>query len=71
MNKTALIFLAGVLSVSLVSAQQVYKWVDAKGKIHYSDVPPPTKSKTKTVDTRSQMKGADNKPGGKCPYAKN
>jgi hypothetical protein len=70
MRKTILIFLTGVLSVSLVSAQQVYKWVDSKGKVHYGDVPPVTKTKAKTVDTRSQMKGADNKPGGKCPYAK-
>ncbi len=68
MSKTTLVFLAGVMLFSMASAQQVYKWVDSKGKVHYGDTP--TSTNPKKVDTRSQMKGADNNPGGKCPYAK-
>lgn len=68
MRKTSLVFLAGLMLFSMASAQQVYKWVDSKGKVHYGDTP--TSTKPQKVDTRPQMKGADNKPGGKCPYAK-
>ena len=68
MGKKYWVWLAGVMFFSMASAQQVYKWVDSKGKVHYGDVPTATKSKK--VDTRPQMKGANNNPGGKCPYAR-
>lgn len=29
----------------------MYKWVDANGVTHFSDVPPPTKQKTTTIET--------------------
>lgn len=69
MIKTSLVFLTAALFFSLASAQQVYKWVDSKGKVHYGDTPTASEQK-KLVDTKPQMKGANNNPGGKCPYAK-
>ncbi len=43
------------LTTALVSAQTLYKWVDAQGKISYSDQPPPpnqqVKDLSKTVNT--------------------
>ncbi|RJX30954.1 MAG: DUF4124 domain-containing protein [Oxalobacter sp.] len=68
MNKAMVIFLSGIFLCSLASAQQVYKWVDSKGKVHYGDMP--TAKKPKKVDTTPPMKGANGKSGGTCPYAK-
>lgn len=33
--------LAALLMLSLGAQAQVYRWTDASGKVHYSDVPPP------------------------------
>jgi len=65
--KTILFFLVGAMAVSIASAQQVYKWTDDKGKVHYGDIP--TSNKIKKVDIKPPMKGAV-KPGPLCPYAK-
>ena len=32
-------------TMSVVDAQQVYRWVDAEGRVQYSDTPPPTGTK--------------------------
>lgn len=36
---------ASLASVSIVDAQQVYRWVDADGRVQYSDQPPPVGTK--------------------------
>lgn len=33
-----------------VSGQQLYRWVDANGKVHYSDQPPPPNVKQKKIE---------------------
>ena len=40
MRKLSIIFLATLLLTGAVQAQ-LYKWVDADGKVRYSDTPPP------------------------------
>ena len=50
-----LIFLgvASCLCMTAVSAEQLYKWVDEQGKIHYSQTPPPaagTKAKAVNIE---------------------
>lgn len=37
------------LCVALPASAQMYKWVDANGKVHYSDTPPPGNVKSKTL----------------------
>jgi len=37
------------LCVALPASAQMYKWVDSNGKIHYSDKPPPSGVKSKTL----------------------
>lgn len=34
--------LLGCLAVTTANAQEIYKWVDASGETHYSEVPPET-----------------------------
>ena len=47
------------------AAAQVYKWVDANGKTHFTDKPPPASAKT------SQIKSSNSAGGGgvQLPYA--
>lgn len=45
MNNTAFNFLLAVLLVTALPAQaKLYKWVDAQGRVHYTDTPPPQSS---------------------------
>jgi Domain of unknown function (DUF4124) len=37
------------LCVALPASAQMYKWVDANGKVHYSDKPPPSNVKTERL----------------------
>jgi hypothetical protein len=37
--------------VALAASGQVYKWVDEKGRTHYSETPPPDNKSAKKVDT--------------------
>lgn len=46
MKKTAAFLLALTISGAAVAAQ-VYKWTDADGKVHYSNMPPPAGTKVK------------------------
>lgn len=39
------VFAMSLASVSVVDAQQVYRWVDAEGRVQYSDQPPPPGTK--------------------------
>jgi len=38
-----------LLLAPLAMAQQVYKWTDASGSVHYSDTPPPKGSSSKKI----------------------
>jgi hypothetical protein len=42
------------LCLALPAAAQMYKWVDANGKIQYSDKPPPSNVKTEKLRTPAQ-----------------
>jgi len=42
---SGLVGLALALTVTAVSAQQVYRWTDASGRVQYSDQPPPPDAK--------------------------
>jgi hypothetical protein len=68
MIKTSLLFLVGVMVVSVADAQYLYKWTDAKGNVHYSDYPNVSKTKKVTIKN-GYAKSAINAPA-KCPYAK-
>lgn len=40
-----------MLSLPFTAAAEMYRWVDAQGKVHYSDAPPPAGAKSaKTID---------------------
>lgn len=39
MHRRPILFLAGMLATAGVFADSAYKWVDAEGVVHYSDVP--------------------------------
>ncbi|MGH8414453.1 MAG: DUF4124 domain-containing protein [Gammaproteobacteria bacterium] len=42
---------AAALTIMTAQAQQVYRWVDAQGNVHYSQTPPPdAATKAKLVD---------------------
>jgi len=63
-------FLGCVLMVSAgaASAQQLYKWVDDKGVVHYSDTPPPAKEKRVEVKDFSSA-SMPMAPAVPLPYA--
>jgi hypothetical protein len=55
------VFLASLLFLSASAAQaQVYRWVDDKGTVHYSDSAPPSAAKPTTLDI-------DTRPGPAAP----
>lgn len=54
MKRCLLVFLL-LLSVSAHGA--LNKWVDAEGKVHYSDEPPPSNVKAQTLATPSEISG--------------
>lgn len=43
-----------VLTSSLAQAQQIYKWADEKGALHYSQTPPPARY-SKAVDVKARV----------------
>ena len=45
-----LAFLLGILFISQTAAAQVYRWVDEKGTVHYSNAAPPAGVKSSVVD---------------------
>lgn len=66
--KTSRIVLGLLLAVATaVASAQVYKWKDADGKIHYSDVPPmPGQAKAEVVKT-NDMPVSSVSTGSKAP----
>jgi hypothetical protein len=46
---------AGLLSLGAAAQAGVYKWVDANGKVTYSDVPPPEQGKAKRVEDKMSV----------------
>lgn len=53
------LLLAGL--VFSVSAEQINKWVDAEGKVHYSNQPPPAQVKSKVLDIKNQPLSGEEK----------
>ena len=61
------------LCVALPASAQMYKWVDANGKVQYSDKPPPSNVKVETLreparpapQPASETKGGTNKDAAK------
>lgn len=57
------VVLWGLLFSGAVVAAPVYKWVDANGKVHYSDSPPVAGAKQKTLPFKggliSSISGSD------------
>ncbi|HJU25286.1 MAG TPA: DUF4124 domain-containing protein [Rhodanobacteraceae bacterium] len=51
----AALFAVAALALSASAAAQVYKWKDANGTTHYSDVPPPAGSKYERVSISSNV----------------
>ena len=49
------VFAAAALAVCGSASAQVYKWKDANGTTHYSDVPPPAGSKYDKVSVSSNV----------------
>ncbi|MBS0431744.1 MAG: DUF4124 domain-containing protein [Proteobacteria bacterium] len=49
------VFAFAALAVCATTEAQVYKWKDANGTTHYSDVPPPTGSKYEKVRISSNV----------------
>lgn len=47
-----------LLCATLPVSAQIYKWVDASGKVHYSDTPPSSSIKTETLRTHSPSRSA-------------
>ncbi len=52
--KRLLVAIGLALCLALPAAAQMYKWVDASGKVHYSDKPPPSNVKTEKLRTPAQ-----------------
>ncbi len=55
MNRTRFFLLAITLSGAALAAP-VFKWTDAQGKVHYSDMPPPAGAQVKSQPV--QIRGA-------------
>ena len=57
-------------AVTLPSLAAVYKWIDPKGEIHYSDRPPPPEGKLLSIDTNAQRgheRGSEPAPRASAP----
>lgn len=61
-----LMIFALCIASSLAGAQQMYRWVDKDGKVHYTQTPPPPEA-AKSVQRKSL--GAGPAPAGALPYA--
>lgn len=64
MNKYLLILL---MLVSTNAFSALIKWVDERGQVHYSDVPPPADANPKIL--RSTSKSTDNSSASSAPAA--
>lgn len=59
-----LLAIAGLLLIATSAQGQLYKWVDESGKVHYSDTPPPAKTKS------SKTLSIPNQPAAEAPAGK-
>ncbi len=57
-----------LLAAMPVSAQQIYKWTDASGQVHYSDQPPPTAARA-NAEVVGQLQKIDAAQNTKSPAA--
>ena len=55
----SLIVLALLLVAPLAAAQQIYKWTDAKGTVHYSQSAPPEGTRFQQVKLAGGVESAD------------
>ena len=62
--KSLLILLAFALAAITAQAADLYRWVDANGKVHYSDQLPPQAAK----DVEKKKFGGNLVPGENLPY---
>jgi hypothetical protein len=71
MNRLSVtIALALALGVALPASAQMYKWVDADGKVQYSDKPPPSNVKTEKLREPARAAPAPAPGGAKGGAAK-
>ncbi|MGH8618575.1 MAG: DUF4124 domain-containing protein [Burkholderiales bacterium] len=56
-----------LLLAATASAQQLYKWVDDKGRTQYTDTPPPASAKK--VEEKKLGRGNEVTGGGETPFA--
>lgn len=61
----SLIAVALLLLAPLAAAQQIYKWTDAQGTVHYSQSPPPQGTNYKQMTLAGVTESAD--PGDDAP----
>ncbi|HET7650960.1 MAG TPA: DUF4124 domain-containing protein [Gammaproteobacteria bacterium] len=59
MKWIAVILLAALTALNAAHADQVYKWVDAQGNVHYSDKPHPGAEKIKIAQPQSYSAPAE------------
>ena len=64
------VFVAAFFAATVVSAQQLYRWTDDKGRVHVTDTPPPSSAKAvqKKSAPGAAASGAAESPGSE-PYA--
>jgi len=55
----SLIAVALLLLAPLAAAQQIYKWTDAQGTVHYSQSPPPQGTKYKQITLAGVTESSD------------
>lgn len=58
----SLIVVALLLVAPLAAAQQIYKWTDAKGTVHYSQSAPPEGTRFQQVKLASGVESSDDTP---------
>ncbi len=69
MKKFAYALILAVLALSLqANAQALYKWVDAQGKISYSDQPPPPSQNVKDLSNTVNAMGAGQAQAETLPF---
>lgn len=64
--KRAIVFFVIALAALAVSAQQMYRWTDDKGRVHITDTPPPSSAKNVKKSKGSASTPAD--PSEQTPY---
>lgn len=53
MKASKLLLMITLAAVAVTATAQVYKWKDAQGRVHYSDVPPgPSQGSSEVMNTR-------------------